>query len=158
MNREDRLQCHRETELWLQDVRLLSVLDVFTSVMFSVVVVSKHCSLLVDSVIVKCQPLCLLMKFTAILLVASYITRSSNKNNRDEVRGSDLHYQWAADRSPSGISHSCWGSQTCWTKVSVLPNLHQHVDFPTNRKRKKQTKLGQDCVETTSWAMFIRSW
>ena len=93
MNREDRLQCHRETELWLQDVRLLSVLDVFTSVMFSVVVVSKHCSLLVDSVIMKCQPLCLLMKFTAILLVASYITRSSNKNNRDEVRGSDLHYQ-----------------------------------------------------------------
>ncbi len=49
------------------------------------VVVCKHCSPLVEFMIIKCRPFYLPREYSAILLVAVYIPPSSNNNNRSEA-------------------------------------------------------------------------
>ncbi len=49
------------------------------------VVVCKHCSPLVEFMIIKCRPFYLLREYTAILLIAVYIPPSSNNINRSEA-------------------------------------------------------------------------
>ncbi len=49
------------------------------------VVVCKHCSPLVEFMIIKCRPFYLPREYTAILLVAVYIPPSSNNINRSEA-------------------------------------------------------------------------
>ncbi len=49
------------------------------------VVVCKHCSPLVEFIIIKCRPFYLPREYTAILLVAVYIPPSSINNNRSEA-------------------------------------------------------------------------
>ncbi len=98
------------------------------------VVVCKHCSPLVEFMIIKCRPFYLPREYTAILLVAVYIPPSSNNINRSEALH-DLYqpHQWAADSPPRCFSHLAGDFNHADLK-SVFPKIHQHVDFPTRGK------------------------
>ncbi len=96
------------------------------------VVVCKHCSPLVEFMIIKFY---LPREYTAILLIAVYIPPSSNNNNRSEALN-DL-YQHISEQQPAhpvpflilagDFNHA--------DLKSVFPKIHQQVDFPTRGKK-----------------------
>ncbi len=98
------------------------------------VVVCKHCSPLVEFMIIKCRPFYLPREYTAILLVAVYIPPSSNNINRSEA----LHdlYQHISEQQtahPDAFLILAGDFNHADLK-SVFPKIHQHVDFPTRGK------------------------
>ncbi|XP_068506162.1 uncharacterized protein [Syngnathus scovelli] len=95
------------------------------------VVVCKHCSPLVEFVIIKCRPFYLPREFTAILLVAVYIPPSNIEGDRIAALG-EL-YQAVSEQQtahPDGFTIFA-GDFNHANLKSVFPRLHQHVPFPT---------------------------
>nr|XP_049594868.1 uncharacterized protein LOC125979983 [Syngnathus scovelli] len=95
------------------------------------VVVCKHCSPLVEFVIIKCRPFYLPREFTAILLVAVYIPPSNIEGDRIAALG-EL-YQAVSEQQtahPDGFTIFARDFNHANLK-SVFPRLHQHVPFPT---------------------------
>ncbi len=90
------------------------------------VVVCKHCSPLVEFMIIKCRPFYLPREYTAILLVAVYIPPSSNNINRSEA----LHdlYQHISEQQtahPDAFLILAGDFNHADLK-SVFPKIHQH--------------------------------
>ncbi len=99
------------------------------------VVVCKHCSPLVEFMIIKCRLFYLPREFTAILLVAVYIPPSSNNNNRSEAL--NYLYQHISEQQtahPDAFLILA-GDFNQADLRSVFPKIHQHIDFPTRGKK-----------------------
>ncbi len=98
------------------------------------VVVCKHCSPLVEFMIIKCRPFYLPREYTAILLVAVYIPPSSNNNNRSEALN-DLYQHISEQQTAHPDAFLILAGDFNHTDLkSVFPKIHQHIDFPTRGK------------------------
>ncbi len=98
------------------------------------VVVCKHCSPLVEFMIIKCRPFYLPREFTAILLVAVYIPPSSNNNNRSEALN-DLYQHISEQQTAHPDAFLILAGDFNHADLrSVFPKIHQHIDFPTRGK------------------------
>ncbi len=103
------------------------------------VVVCKHCSPLVEFMIIKCWPFYLPREYKAILLVAVYIPPSSNNNNRSEA----LHdlYQHTSEQQtahPDAFLILAGDFNHADLK-SVFPKIHQHVGLSNKGKKIRWT-------------------
>ncbi len=95
------------------------------------VVVCKHCSPLVEFMIIKCRPFFLPREYTAILLVAVYIPPSSNNNNRSEALN-DLYKHISEQQTAHPDAFLILAGDFNHADLkSVFPKIHQHIDFPT---------------------------
>ncbi|KAM9826427.1 uncharacterized protein ACBT44_006665 [Syngnathus typhle] len=95
------------------------------------VVVCKHCSPLAEFVMIKCRPFYLPRKFTAILLVAVYIPPSNIEGDRIAAL-SELYQAVSEQQTAHPDGFAIFAGDFNHTNLkSVLPRLHQHVDFPT---------------------------
>ncbi len=98
------------------------------------VVVCKHCSPLVEFMIIKCRPFYLPREYTAILLVAVYIPPSSNNNNRSEALN-DLYQHISGQQTAHPDAFLILAGDFNHADLkSVFPKIQQHVDFPTRGK------------------------
>jgi len=81
--------------------------------------------------IVRCRPFYLPREFTAILLVAVYIPPTSNNSDRNAALG-ELYQAISEQQTahPDGFTIFA-GDFNHANLKTVLPKLHQHVDFPT---------------------------
>ncbi len=95
------------------------------------VVVCKHCSPLVEFMIIKCRPFYLPREYTAILLVAVYIPPSSNNSNRSEALN-DLYQHISEQQTAHPDAFLILAVDFNHADLkSVFPKMHQHIDFPT---------------------------
>ncbi len=98
------------------------------------VVVCKHCSPLVEFMIIKCRPFYIPREYTAILLVAVYIPPSSNNNNRSETLN-DLYQHISEQQTAHPDAFLILAGDFNQEDLkSGFPKIHQHVDFPTRGK------------------------
>ncbi len=98
------------------------------------VVVCKHCSPLVEFMIIKCRPFYLPREYTAILHVAVYIPPSSNNNNRSEALN-DLYQHISEQQTAHPDAFLILAGDFNHADLrSVFPKIHQHIDFPTRGK------------------------
>ncbi len=96
--------------------------------------VCKHCSPLVEFMIITCRPFYLPREFTAILLVAVYIPPSSNNNNRSEALN-DLYQHISEQQTAHPDTFLILAGDFNHADLrSVFPKIHQHIDFPTRGK------------------------
>ncbi|XP_049599783.1 uncharacterized protein [Syngnathus scovelli] len=96
------------------------------------VVVCKHCSPLVEFVIIKCRPFYLPREFTAILLVAVYIPPSNIEGDRIAALG-ELYQAVSEQQTAHPDSFTIFAGDFNHANLkSVFPRLHQHVPFPTD--------------------------
>ena len=95
------------------------------------VVVCKHCSPLAEFMIIKCRPFYLPREFTAILLVAVYIPPTPNSSDRNAAL-CELYQAISEQQTahPDGFTILAGDFNHADLKT-FLPQLHQHVDFPT---------------------------
>ncbi|XP_060763541.1 uncharacterized protein fbrsl1 isoform X7 [Neoarius graeffei] len=95
------------------------------------VVVCRHCSPLVEFMIIKCRPFYLPREISAILLVAVYIPPSCNNNDRDKAL-SELYCAISDQQTvnPEGLLIVA-GDFNHANLKTVFPRLHQHIDFAT---------------------------
>ncbi|KAK2912264.1 hypothetical protein Q8A73_006377 [Channa argus] len=92
------------------------------------VLVSRFCSSLVEFVTVRCRPFYLPREFTTVFIVGVYIPPSANaKEALCELYGAISDLQNA---HPDGM-FSIAGDFNHANLRTVLPKLHQHVDFAT---------------------------
>ncbi|KAI2643798.1 hypothetical protein H4Q32_029977 [Labeo rohita] len=147
------------------------------------VVVTKHCSSLVEFMFVKCRPFYLPREFTAIVIVAVYIPPCANSKDvlrelysaisEQQTNNPDAFYIIAGDFNHANLK-------------SVLPKFYQYVNFATRgnntldlvytthtdhfsnlpNRFKKRSQYGQmmvntsmastlqDCFQCTDWNMF----
>ncbi len=92
------------------------------------VVVCKHCSPLVEFMIIKCRPFYLPREYTAILLVAVYIPPSSNNNNRSEALN-DLYQHISEQQTAHPDAFLILAGDFNHADLrSVFPKIHQHID------------------------------
>ncbi|KAI5099333.1 proline-rich protein 12 isoform X1 [Silurus meridionalis] len=92
------------------------------------VLVSSYCSSLVEFVTVRCRPFYLPREFTTVYIVGVYIPPSANaKEALSELYGAISDLQNA---HPDGLFIIA-GDFNHANLKSVLPKLHQHVDFAT---------------------------
>ena len=82
------------------------------------VVVSQHCSPLVEFMVLKCRPFYLPREFTAILVVAVYLPPNPSSEGKEEALG-ELYR--------AIFNHA--------NLKTVQPKICQHVDFPTRGKK-----------------------
>ncbi len=97
------------------------------------VVVCKHCSPLVEFMIIKCRPFYLPREYTAILLVAVYIPPSSNNNRSEALHDLYQHISEQQTAHPDAFLILAGDFNHADLK-SVFPKIYQHVDFPTRGK------------------------
>ncbi len=98
------------------------------------VVVCKHCSPLVEFMIIKCRPFYLPREYTAILLVAVYIPPSSNNINRSEALN-DLYQHISEQQTAHPDAFLILAGDFNHADLkSVFPKIYQHVNFPTRGK------------------------
>ncbi len=95
------------------------------------VVVCKHCSPLVEFMIIKCRPFYLPREYTAILLVAVYIPPSSNNNNRSEALNELYQHISEQQTAHPDAFLILAGDFNHADLKSVFPKMHQHIHFPT---------------------------
>ncbi len=100
------------------------------------VVVCKHCSPLVEFMIIKCRPFYLPREYTAILLIAVYISPSSNNNNNNNNNRSEALNDLYQHISEQQTVHPdafliLAGDFNHADLKSVFPKMHQLIDFPT---------------------------
>ncbi len=91
-------------------------------------VLSKHCSLLVEFMVVKCRPFYLPRRFTAIVIVAVYIPLCANAKDalrefysgicEQQTNNPDSLFIIAGDFNPANL-------------IQFLPKFYQHVNFAT---------------------------
>ncbi len=103
------------------------------------VVVCKHCSPLVEFMIIKCRPFYLPREYTAIMLAAVYIPPNSNNNRSEALNELYQHISEQQTAHPDAFLILAGDFNHADLK-SVFPKIHQHVDFPTR--------------ETTLWTLF----
>ncbi len=94
------------------------------------VMVCKHCSPLVEFMIIKCRPFYLPREYTAIMLAAVYIPPNSN-NNRSEALNELYQHISEQQRAHPDAFLILAGDFNHADLKSVFPKIHQHVDFPT---------------------------
>lgn len=95
------------------------------------VVICKHCSSLVEFMIIKCRPFYLPREYTAILLVSVYIPQNNNNSNRN-----DALYELYQHISEQQTAHPdafliIAGDFNHADLKSVFQKIHQHINFPT---------------------------
>lgn len=94
-------------------------------------VVYKHCSLLVEFMIVKCRPFYPPREYPAILLTAVYVPPSPNNNNRREAMNElYLHISEQQTAHPDAFLILA-GDFNHADPKSVFPKIYKHIDFPT---------------------------
>ncbi len=103
-------------------------------------VLSKHCSSLVEFMVVKCRPFYLPWEFTAIVIVAVYIPPCANA--KDALRELYSAISKQQTNNPNGFFIIA-GDFNHANLKTVLPKFYQHVNFAT---RGNNTL---DCVYTT---------
>ena len=81
--------------------------------------------------IIRCRPFYLPREFTAILLVAVYIPPTPNNSDRNAAL-CELYQAISEQQTahPDGFTIFA-GDFNHANLKTVLPKLHQHVDFPT---------------------------
>ncbi|KAL0153662.1 hypothetical protein M9458_051027 [Cirrhinus mrigala] len=92
------------------------------------VVVTKHCSSLVEFMFVKCRPFCLPWEFTAIVIVTVYIPPCTN--TKDALRELYSAISEQQTNNPYGFFIIA-GDFNHANLKSVLPKFYQHVNFAT---------------------------
>ncbi len=92
------------------------------------VLVSKHCSSLVEFIIVKCRPFYLPRDFTAIVIVAVYIPPCANAKDAFSELYSAISEQQT--NNPDGF-FIISGDFNHANLKTVLPKFYQHVNFAT---------------------------
>ncbi len=97
------------------------------------VVVCKHCSPLVEFMIIKCRPFYLPREYTAILLVAVYIPPNSNNNRSEALNYLYQHISAQQTAHPDAFLILAGDFNHADLK-RVFPKIYQHVDFPTRGK------------------------
>ncbi len=97
------------------------------------VVVCKHCSPLVELMIIKCRPFYLPREYTAILLIAVYIPPNSNNNRSEALNYLYQHISEQQKAHPDAFLILAGDFNHADLK-SVFPKIYQHVDFPTRGK------------------------
>uniref|UniRef100_A0A3B1IXV6 Reverse transcriptase domain-containing protein n=1 Tax=Astyanax mexicanus TaxID=7994 RepID=A0A3B1IXV6_ASTMX len=96
------------------------------------VTVAKHCSPLVEFLIVKCRPFYLVREFAAVLIAAVYIPPSASIGANAKEALCEL-YRTISDlqnKHPDGLFIVA-GDFNHANLKSVLPKFHQHVNFAT---------------------------
>ena len=98
------------------------------------VVVCRHCSPLAEFMIIKCRPFYLPREFTAVLLIAVYIPPTSSSSDRNAAL-CELYHDISEQQTahPDGFIIVA-GDFNHANLKTVLPKLHQHVNFPTREK------------------------
>ncbi|KAL0148751.1 hypothetical protein M9458_055929 [Cirrhinus mrigala] len=94
----------------------------------SAAVVTKNCSSLVEFVFVKCRPFYLPREFTAIVIVAVYISPCANA--KDALRELYSAISEQQTNNPDGFFMIA-GDFNHANLKSVLPKFYQHVNFAT---------------------------
>ncbi len=92
------------------------------------VVVTKHCSSLVEFMFVKCRPFYLLREFTDIVIVVVYIPPCANAKDALHELYSAISEQQT--NNPDGFFIIA-GDFNHANLKTVLPNFYQHVNFAT---------------------------
>ncbi len=92
------------------------------------VVVTKHCSSLVEFMFVKCRPFYLPREFTAIVIVAVYIPPCAN--TKDALRELSSAISEQQTNNPDGFFIIA-GDFNHANLKTVLPKFYQHVNFAT---------------------------
>ncbi len=91
-------------------------------------VLSKHCSSLVEFMVVKCRPFYLPREFTAIVIVAVYIPPCANA--KDALRELYSAISEQQTNNPDGFFIIAGDFNHANLKI-VLPKFYQHVNFAT---------------------------
>ncbi len=91
-------------------------------------VLSKHCSSLVEFMVVKCRPFYLPREFTAIVIVAVYIPPCANA--KDALRELYSAISEQQTNNPDGFLIIA-GDFNHANLKTVLPKFYQHVNFAT---------------------------
>ncbi len=91
-------------------------------------VLSKHCSSLVEFMVVKCRPFYLPREFTAIVIVAVYIPPCANA--KDALRELYSAISEQQTNNPDGFFIIA-GDFNHANLKTVLPKFYQHVNFAT---------------------------
>uniref|UniRef100_A0A9J8A6D7 Reverse transcriptase domain-containing protein n=1 Tax=Cyprinus carpio carpio TaxID=630221 RepID=A0A9J8A6D7_CYPCA len=94
------------------------------------VVICKHCSPLVEFMIIKCWPFYLPREYTAILLVSVYIPPNNNSNRNDALNELYQHISEQQTAHPDAFLIIAGDFNHADLK-SVFPKIHQHINFPT---------------------------
>ncbi len=94
------------------------------------VVVCKHCSPLVEFMIIKCRPFYSPREYTAIMLAAVYIPPNSNNIRSEALNELYQHISEQQTAHPDAFLILAGDFNHADLK-SVFPKIHQHVDFPT---------------------------
>ncbi len=95
-------------------------------------VVCKHCSPLMEFMIIKCWPFYLRMEYTAILLIIVYIPPSSNNNNNKSEALNELYQHISEQQTAHPNAFLILAGDFNHADLKrVFPKIHQHIDFPT---------------------------
>uniref|UniRef100_A0A9J7ZV96 Reverse transcriptase domain-containing protein n=1 Tax=Cyprinus carpio carpio TaxID=630221 RepID=A0A9J7ZV96_CYPCA len=95
------------------------------------VVICKHCSPLVEFMIIKCRPFYLPREYTAILLVSVYIPPNNNISNRNDALN-ELHQHISDQQTAHPDAFLIIAGDFNHADLkSVFPKIHQHINFPT---------------------------
>ncbi len=134
-NQLDQLSCYRADRALVEVGKTLEGgLCVYINDAFchDAVVVCKHCSPLMEFMIIKCRPFYLQREYTAILLVAVYIPPSSNNNNnRSETLNEFCQHISEEQTAQPDAFLILVGDINHADPKSVFQKIHQHIDFPT---------------------------
>ncbi|KAK0133538.1 hypothetical protein N1851_030957 [Merluccius polli] len=124
------------TETWLNDNIPDSAvqLEQLTCYRADRALVNGDCSPLAEFMIIKCRPFYLPREFTALLLVAVYIPPTSILSERNAAL-CELYQAISEQQTahPEGFTIVAGDFNHADLKT-VLPKLHQHVNFPTREE------------------------
>ncbi|KAI2645993.1 Lariat debranching enzyme [Labeo rohita] len=95
------------------------------------VAVCKHCSPVLEFMVIKCRPFYLPREYTAILVCAVYIPPSSNGNNRSEALNELYQHISEQQTAYPDAFLIVAGDFNHADLKSVFPKIQQHIDFPT---------------------------
>uniref|UniRef100_A0A8C1LL36 Reverse transcriptase domain-containing protein n=1 Tax=Cyprinus carpio TaxID=7962 RepID=A0A8C1LL36_CYPCA len=95
------------------------------------VVICKHCSPLVEFMIIKCRPFYLPREYTAILLVSVYIPPNNNNCNRNDALNELYQHISEQQTAHPDAFLIIAGDFNHADLKSVFPKIHQHINFPT---------------------------
>ena len=98
------------------------------------VVICKHCSPLVEFMIIKCRPFYLPREYTAILLVSVYIPPNNNNSNRNDALNELYQHISEQQTAHPDAFLIIAGDFNHADLKSVFPKIHQHINFPTRGK------------------------
>ncbi len=99
------------------------------------VVVCKHCSPLVEFMIIKCRPFYLPREYTDTMLTVVYNPPNNNNNNNRSEALNELYQHISEQKTANPDAFPILAGDFNHADLkSVFPKIHQHVDFPTRGK------------------------